>query len=92
MCGLCGILTFDELARQPEFAQAVAAMAGLMVRPGPDDARFWSTRTGASIWDSAAEVQDAAYDLAFTLEAGALLADENPYLLPRLAPNLPSIY
>lgn len=46
MCGLCGILTFDEMARQPEFAGAVEAMAGLMVRRGPDDAGFWTDPDG----------------------------------------------
>lgn len=46
MCGLCGILTFDESARQPEFAEAVKVMASLMVRRGPDDAGFWADPNG----------------------------------------------
>lgn len=46
MCGLCGILTFDEAARQPEFAGAVQAMAALMVRRGPDDDGFWADPNG----------------------------------------------
>lgn len=46
MCGLCGILTFDESARQPEFAAAVEAMASLMVRRGPDDTGFWADPDG----------------------------------------------
>jgi asparagine synthase (glutamine-hydrolysing) len=46
MCGICGILTFDESSRQPAFAGAVQAMAGLMVRRGPDDAGFWTDPDG----------------------------------------------
>ena len=46
MCGICGIITTDESARQPEFARAVQAMARLMVRRGPDDEGFWSDPGG----------------------------------------------
>jgi asparagine synthase (glutamine-hydrolysing) len=46
MCGICGILSVDESARQPEFAGAVKAMAHLMVRRGPDDESFWADPAG----------------------------------------------
>ena len=46
MCGICGILTTDNAAGQPEFAVAVRRMAALMHRRGPDDEGFWSDPAG----------------------------------------------
>lgn len=43
MCGICGILTTDAAAAQPEFAHSVRRMTGLMARRGPDDEGFWAT-------------------------------------------------
>ncbi|HLD69512.1 MAG TPA: asparagine synthase (glutamine-hydrolyzing), partial [Candidatus Omnitrophota bacterium] len=46
MCGIAGILTFDAVAGQPEFASAIRKMTDLMVRRGPDDEGFWSDPKG----------------------------------------------
>jgi len=46
MCGICGIFTIDEAARQPEFAQAVWQMTALMKHRGPDDEGYWSDPDG----------------------------------------------
>jgi len=46
MCGICGILTYDEAARQTEFPGAVKIMAGLMIRRGPDDEGYWADPKG----------------------------------------------
>src|SRR3989338_6524022 len=46
MCGIAGILTFDAVAGQPEFASAIRKMTDLMVRRGPDGEGFWSDPKG----------------------------------------------
>ena len=46
MCGICGILTTDEAARQPEYVSAIKAMTDLMVRRGPDDEGHWADPDG----------------------------------------------
>ncbi|HSV74416.1 MAG TPA: asparagine synthase (glutamine-hydrolyzing) [Chthonomonadales bacterium] len=46
MCGLCGILTPDGAAAQPEFGAAVERMTALMERRGPDDAGAWLSPDG----------------------------------------------
>lgn len=46
MCGICGILTTDEAAGQPVFAQAVRRMTALLRRRGPDDEGYWSEPSG----------------------------------------------
>lgn len=46
MCGIAGILTFDDEARGPEFASAVQRMTELMRRRGPDDGGFYTSADG----------------------------------------------
>jgi asparagine synthase (glutamine-hydrolysing) len=41
MCGICGVITPDGAAAQPEFAAAVARMSVLMTRRGPDAHGAW---------------------------------------------------
>lgn len=46
MCGIAGLLTIAETARQPEFVEATRLMASLMARRGPDDEGFWEDPDG----------------------------------------------
>lgn len=42
MCGICGILTFDSAASQPEFGMAIKTMMARMQRRGPDSHGEWA--------------------------------------------------
>ena len=46
MCGIAGILTFDDAAGRPEFGAAIQRMANLLARRGPDDEAFWTDPAG----------------------------------------------
>jgi asparagine synthase (glutamine-hydrolysing) len=43
VCGICGVLTPDGAAAQPEFLAAVARMSQLMARRGPDSHGSWAS-------------------------------------------------
>jgi peptidoglycan/xylan/chitin deacetylase (PgdA/CDA1 family) len=77
-----------EAVRRRELTESKTELEQRLGRP----CRHFAFPNGDFNQDSAAEVQAAAYDLAFTLEPRTILPGENPYLLPRLAPNLPRIY
>jgi asparagine synthase (glutamine-hydrolysing) len=42
MCGICGIFSFQQAARQPDILSSVVQMTTLMHRRGPDDEGFWN--------------------------------------------------
>jgi peptidoglycan/xylan/chitin deacetylase (PgdA/CDA1 family) len=73
-----------EAVRRKELTKSKTELEQRLGRP----CRYFAFPNGDFNKDSAAEVQAAGYDLAFTLEARAINGGENPYLLPRMAPNL----
>ena len=77
-----------ESVRRRELTESKMELEQRLGRP----CRYFAFPNGDFNKDSAAEVQAAGYDLAFTLEARAIIEGENPYLLPRMAPNLKRIY
>ena len=46
MCGICGLLTFDQSANQPEAAASVRRMMARMARRGPDAQGEWGDPDG----------------------------------------------
>ncbi len=46
MCGISGLLTFDNTSERPEFSAAVRKMTSLLARRGPDDEGFWNDPQG----------------------------------------------
>jgi peptidoglycan/xylan/chitin deacetylase (PgdA/CDA1 family) len=73
----------DQLAavRRRELTESKSELEQRLGRP----CRYFAFPNGDFNKDSAAEVQAADYDLAFTLKARPIIAGENLYLLPRMA-------
>lgn len=46
MCGICGLFTCDNAAKQPSFDDALKEMTSLMARRGPDDEHSWADPRG----------------------------------------------
>lgn len=70
-----------EEVRRRELVGSKAEIERRLERP----CRFFAFPNGDFNVASAAEVREAGYDLAFTLEPGNDLRGESPYLLPRIS-------
>ncbi len=69
-----------EAVRRHELTESKAELEHRLGRP----CRYFAFPNGDFNPNSAAEVQAAAYDLAFTTQSGAITPGTNAYLLPRL--------